>query len=75
MTEVTPSGSGSIHVSGPPDDGFLTIHGGVGGIRFQLEELGAGAEKLDDLAVELSGMEVEIRRIWEDLVPFQDLPR
>jgi hypothetical protein len=75
MAEVTPSGSGSIHVSGPPDDGFLTIRGGVGGIRFQLEELGGGAEKLDDLAGELSGMEVEVRRIWEDLVPFQDLPR
>jgi hypothetical protein len=24
MAEVTPSGSGSIQVSGPPDDGFLT---------------------------------------------------
>jgi hypothetical protein len=75
MAEVTPSGSGSIHLSGPPDDGFLTIRGGVGGIRFQLEELTGGAEKLDDLAGELSGMEVEIRRIWEDLVPFQELPR
>ncbi|MCU1568645.1 MAG: hypothetical protein JWQ56_3582 [Pseudarthrobacter sp.] len=75
MAEVTPSGTGSIQVSGPPDDGFLTIRGGVGGIRFQLEELGGGAEKLDDLAGELSGMEVEVRRIWEDLVPFQDLPR
>jgi hypothetical protein len=75
MAEVTPSGSGLIQVSGPPDDGFLTIRGGVGGIRFQLEELGGGAEKLDDLAGELSAMEVEVRRIWEDLVPFQDLPR
>jgi hypothetical protein len=75
MTEVTPSGSGSIHVSGPPDDRLLSIRGGVGGIRFQLEELGGGAEKLDDLASELSGLEVEIRRIWEDLVPFQELPR
>ncbi|CCQ48450.1 putative uncharacterized protein [Pseudarthrobacter siccitolerans] len=75
MAEVMPSGSGLIKVSGPPDDGFLTIRGGVGGIRFQLEELGGGAEKLDDLAGELSGMEVEVRRIWEDLVPFQDLPR
>jgi hypothetical protein len=75
MAEVTPSGSGSIHLSGPPDDGFLRIRGGVGGIRFQLEELMGGAEKLDDLAGELSGMEVDIRRVWEDLVPFQDLPR
>jgi hypothetical protein len=75
MAEVMPSGSGSIHVSGPPDDGLLTIRGGVGGIRFQLEELSGGAEKLDDLAAELSGLELGIRRIWEDLVPFQDLPR
>jgi hypothetical protein len=75
MSEVMPSGSGSIHLSGPPDDGFLTIRGGVGGIRFQLEELTGGAEKLDELADKLSGLEVEIRRIWEDLVPFQDLPR
>src|SRR5215217_4595258 len=75
MAEAAPPGSGSIHVSGPPDDGFLTIRGGVGGIRFQLEELTGGAEKLDDLAGELSGIEVEIRRLWEDLVPFQDLPR
>jgi hypothetical protein len=75
MAEVTPSGSGSIHLSGPPDDGTLMIRGGVGGMRFQLEELTGGAEKLDDLAGELSGMEVEIRRIWEDLVPCQELPR
>ncbi|MDQ0674852.1 hypothetical protein QFZ36_002413 [Pseudarthrobacter siccitolerans] len=75
MPDVTPSGTGSIQLSGPPDDGSLAIRGGVGGIRFQLEELTGGAEKLDDLAGELSGMEVEIRRLWEDLVPFQDLPR
>ncbi|MGX1163302.1 hypothetical protein FBY31_2649 [Arthrobacter sp. SLBN-100] len=75
MAEATPSGSGSIHLSGPPDDGFLMIRGGVGGISFQLEELTGGAEKLDDLAGELSELEVEIRRIWEGLVPFQDLPR
>jgi hypothetical protein len=47
----------------------------VGGISFQLEELTGGAEKLDDLAGELSGLEREVRRIWEDLVPFQELPR
>lgn len=76
MSEATPSGSGGpIRVSGPADDGTLAIRGGVGGISFQLEELAGGAEKLDDLAGRLAGIEVEVRRIWEDLVPFQDLPR
>jgi hypothetical protein len=76
MAELTPSGSGGpIRVSGPADDGTLTIRGGVGGISFQLEELEGGAEKLDDLAGKLAGIEVEVRRIWEDLTPFQDLPR
>jgi hypothetical protein len=75
MAGVAPPGSGPIRVFGPPDDGTLTIRGGVGGITFQLEELAAGAQKLDDLAGRLSELEVEVRRIWEDLVPFQDLPR
>src|SRR5919112_2513682 len=75
MTEVAPAGSGSIKVYCPPDDGPLTIRGGVGGISFQLEELAGGAERVDDLAARLSELEVEVRRIWEDLVPFQNLPR
>ncbi|WP_461173061.1 hypothetical protein M1D93_19260 [Arthrobacter sp. Z1-9] len=75
MTEVAPAGSGSIRVYGPPDDGPLTIRGGVGGISFQLEELAGGAERVDDLAARLAELEVEARRIWEDLVPFQNLPR
>lgn len=75
MAEATPSGSGSIRLYGPPDDGSLTIRGGVGGISFQLEELAGGAERVDDLAATLSELEVEVRRIWEGLVPFQNLPR
>lgn len=75
MTEATPSGTGSIKVLSPSDDGTLSIRGGVGGITFQLEELAAGAKKLDDLAGALAELEIEVRRIWEDLVPFQDLPR
>ncbi|MET1088542.1 MAG: hypothetical protein ABWY04_15715 [Arthrobacter sp.] len=70
-----PPGSGSIRLSGPPPDGTLTVRGGVGGISFQLEELTGGAEKLDDLVDRLSELEVELRRIWEGLVPFQELPR
>ena len=75
MAEAMPFGSGSIRAYGPPDDGPLTIRGGVGGISFQLEELALGAEGVDDLAARLSELEVEVRRIWEDLVPFQNLPR
>lgn len=75
MAEATPSGSGPISVYAPPDDGPLTIRGGVGGISFQLEELAGGAERVEDLAARLSGLEVEVRRIWDDLVPFQNLPR
>jgi hypothetical protein len=76
MVEVMPSGSGGvIQPTAPVDDGSLEIRGGVGGIRFQLEELMGGAEKLDDLAAELSAVEVEVRRIWEDLCPYQNDPR
>ncbi|TLM84246.1 hypothetical protein [Pseudarthrobacter sp. NamE5] len=76
MAEVTPSGSGgSLRLSGPAQDGPLMVRGGVGGISFQLEELTGGAEKLDQLAGKLSTVEVEVRRIWEDLIPFHDLPR
>lgn len=73
MAEVTPSGSGGVtRPAMPGEDGSLAIRGGVGGISFQLEELIGGAEKLDDLADELSAVEVEARRIWEDLCPYQD---
>ena len=70
MAEVTPSGSGGpIQLTGPAVDGRLEIRGGIGGISFQLEELIGGAEKLDAAAVELAAVEVEVRRIWEDLCP------
>ncbi|WP_406635296.1 hypothetical protein [Pseudarthrobacter quantipunctorum] len=76
MAEATPSGAGGpLRVTGPPQDGPLEIRGGVGGISFQLEELAAGAEKVDALAGKLAAIEVEARRIWDELVPFQDLPR
>ncbi|WP_426988964.1 hypothetical protein [Pseudarthrobacter sp. Y6] len=76
MGEVTPSGSGGpIQLTGPAMDGGLEIRGGVGGISFQLEELMGGAEKLDAAAEELAAVEVEVRRIWEDLCPYQDEAR
>lgn len=76
MAEVTPSGSG-----GPLDpvdqalDGQLSIRGGVAGVSFQFEELMAGARALDALSVQLTGVEIEARRIWEDLSPYQYDPR
>jgi hypothetical protein len=76
MTEVTPSGSGGP--LGPlrsGEDGSLRIRGGVGGIRFQLEELTAGAAQLEGLAGELSAIEVTVRRIWEELCPYENDPR
>ncbi|WP_426938993.1 hypothetical protein [Pseudarthrobacter sp. S3] len=76
MAEVTPSGSGGpIQLTGPAVDGGMEIRGGVGGISFQLEELIGGAEKLDAAAGELAAVEVEVRRIWEDLCPYQDEAR
>jgi hypothetical protein len=63
MADVTPSGSGGpVVVRGSVGDGSLEIRGGVGGISFQFEELVGGAEKLDDLAGELSAVEVEVQR-------------
>ena len=76
MADVTPSGSGGpIHLTGPAVDGPLEIRGGLGGISVQLEELIGGAEKLDAAAGELAAVEGEVRRIWEDLCPYQDEPR
>lgn len=76
MAEATPSGSGGpLKPVGPAPDGYLEIRGGVGGIRFQLEELVAGAAELDALAVELTAVEVEALRIGEGLWPYQFDPR
>lgn len=76
MADVTPSGSGGpIHLTGPAVDGPLEVRGGVGGISFQLEELTGGAEKIEAAAGELAAVEVEVRRIWEDLCPYQNEPR
>lgn len=76
MAEATPSGSGGPLVPlEPATDGDMRIRGGVGGIRFQLEELMAGAAELEGLADELAAVETGVRRIWEELCPYQYDPR
>jgi hypothetical protein len=76
MAEQTPSGAGGdFQLSGPSRDGNLVVSGGIGGITFQLEELAAGAVKLDRLSSLLADIETELRRIWEELCQFQNEPR
>ncbi|MBT2537802.1 PE-PPE domain-containing protein [Arthrobacter sp. ISL-69] len=76
MAEATPSGSsGPLAPLEPATDGDMRIRGGVGGIRFQLEELIAGAAELEGLADELAAVEIGVRRIWEELCPYQYEPR
>lgn len=71
MAGMTPAGSGSsIPVDERARDGSLGIRGGVGGITFQFEELLGGAEKLDVLAEDLSSVETDVRRVWEQLCFF-----
>ncbi|CAN7558830.1 hypothetical protein LJR078_004171 [Arthrobacter sp. LjRoot78] len=76
MAEATPSGSGGpLGPLEPATDGSMRIRGGVGGIRFQLEELMAGVSELDGMAEELAAVEIGVRRIWEELCPYQYDPR
>jgi hypothetical protein len=76
MAEATPSGSGSpLAPLELATDGKMRIRGGLGGIRFQLEELMAGVAELNGLADELAAVEVGVRRIWEELCPYQYDPR
>ena len=59
--------SDRIHLFGPGLDGHLTIRGGSSGISVQLEELTAGAEKLDALAGDLVAVEQETGRVLDHL--------
>ncbi|TLM83968.1 hypothetical protein FDW83_08300 [Pseudarthrobacter sp. NamE2] len=56
-----------IRLFGPSQDGHLTIRGGATGISVQLEELTAGAEKLEALAGNLAFVEQEAGRILDQL--------
>lgn len=56
-----------ITLFGPSRDGSLTIRGGSTGIMVQLEELTAGAEKLDALAGDLVVVEQEAGRVLDQL--------
>ncbi|WP_285245651.1 hypothetical protein [Pseudarthrobacter sp. fls2-241-R2A-127] len=67
MTADFPPGSESIRLTHSSRDGDLTVRGGVGGISVQLEELGTGARRIDDLAGDLLKAETEIGRVLDDL--------
>ncbi|MGO4585312.1 hypothetical protein AB4Z38_15735 [Arthrobacter sp. 2RAF6] len=49
----------------------MRIRGGVGGIRFQFEELLAGAAALDGLVLQLQAIEVEAEAVRVALFPYQ----
>ncbi len=71
MDDAAPVGAGAApSPSPPPSDGILGIRGGVGGISFQLEELARGADWLDDIVVQLLGIEEEARRVQDALTPY-----
>lgn len=56
-----------IRLFGPSREGSLTTRGGTTGISVQLEELTAGAEKLDALAGDLTSVEQDAGRILDQL--------
>ncbi|WP_314212839.1 hypothetical protein [Pseudarthrobacter equi] len=56
-----------VRLTGASRDGHLSIRGGSGGIGVQLEELTAGAEKLEALASDLIVVEQEAGRILDQL--------
>ncbi len=73
MAEVAPVGAGGTPQPRTPEpDGSLRIRGGVGGIRFQFEELLAGAAALDGLVLQLQAIEVEAEAVKVALFPHQE---
>jgi hypothetical protein len=73
MAEASPAGSGgeAPRPSAPPADGMLRIRGGVGGLRFQFEELLAGAAALDGVVRQLASVEAETEAVRRALFPYQ----
>lgn len=72
MAEVAPPGAGGApQPRAPGPDGPLRVRGGVGGIRFQFEELLAGAAALDGLVLQLQAIEVEAESVKVALFPHQ----
>ncbi len=59
--------SDRIQLFGPAKDGHLTIRGGSSGISVQLEELTAGAVKLEALTGDLAAVEQETGRVLDHL--------
>jgi hypothetical protein len=72
MAEASPAGSGGApRPSAPPADGILQIRGGVGGLRFQFEELLAGAAALDVVVRRLASVEAETEAVRRALFSYQ----
>jgi hypothetical protein len=71
MAEASPAGFGPAPVPTAPVDGTLRIRGGVGGLRFQFEELLAGASALDGVVRELAAVEAEVEGVRRALLPYQ----
>jgi hypothetical protein len=69
MAEASPAGFGPAPVPTAPVDGTLRIRGGVGGLRFQFEELLAGASALDGVVRELAAVESEVEGVRRALLP------
>lgn len=72
MAELSPAGSGDApRPSAPAPDGMLRIRGGVGGLRFQFEELLAGAAALDGAVLRLYALEAEADAVRRSLFSYQ----
>ena len=71
MAGAAPGDGAELRPVEPASNGVLSVHGGVGGISFQLEELDAGARGLEALAQDLAAVELGIYRVWEALGSYQ----
>lgn len=71
MAEIRPQGGTALRPVERPPDGTLRVRGGVGGIRFQFEELLAGANALDGAVRQLAAIAAEADAVRHALFPSQ----